>query len=316
MEELIVQLSARHGHFTEFVKSQTETMTLGRGFQNDVVLSDHFVAAEQLRFYFAGGSWKIAVLDTTNPVLINGKPVTEEAIQSGDRLTVGRSHLLLILAGQPLERTRKLVLSNWMYRKWPGRLLPPALTLVAVVMAIFSNYQAMSREIPWGHLVASGLSTALIIVIWAGIWALVGRVFRHQPNFRAQWFYSALMMVWLGMAALFSGYPEYISNSVQFGQVLEWLVLLVLLSLLLRYNLLYASDLHRKGLVAFAIVGLSLLSIYSLSRLEKQDFSTYQEYSAVVKPPLVKWADDVAVDSYLYELALKFESGELGLAPE
>ncbi|MCW9024170.1 MAG: FHA domain-containing protein [Gammaproteobacteria bacterium] len=312
MEELILQYDARHGHFTDFVKSQSDCMTLGRSFKNDVVLSDHFVAPEQLRFFYENDAWKFSVLDNINPVLLNGKPVAEagQVIRSGDKLTVGRTRLTLILGSQELERTRKLMLSNWMYRTWPRRLFPPVMLLIATLIFVFNQYQTLSSEVRWGQLASSGLGFILMAVIWAGLWALIGRLFRHQANFLAQLFYSALMMACLGIGMLFSEYPEYIAGNAIVGTIIEWGVSLLILSLLLRYNLLYASDLKRRGWIAFSVVAVLLVSMSAMSILEQRDFSTTADYSAVVKPPLAKWSADISVEAYLHKLALEFENIE------
>jgi hypothetical protein len=312
MEELIIQYDARHGHFTDFVKSKSDSMTLGRSFKNDVVLQDHFVAPEQLRFFCENEVWKLTVLDNINPVLLNGKPVTEpgQQLHSGDKLTVGRTHLTVMLGSQPLERTRKLMLSNWMYRPWPRRLFPPLMLLFATLVILLNQYQAISSEVRWGHLVSAGLGFILMLVIWSGLWALVGRLFRHQANFQAQLFYSSLMMVCLGIGMLLSDYPEYIANNAIVGAMAEWGVSLLILGLLLRYNLLYASDLKQRGWIAFSVVAVLLLSTSAMSVLEQRDFSISPEYSAVVKPPLAKWSADTSVESYLHKLALEFENIE------
>lgn len=287
MEKLIIQNANRHSSLTEYVKSTGEVMTLGRGFNNDIILSDHYIAPQQLRFYFEDEFWKLKILDFTNTVLVNDKPVVEDiTISHGDKLTVGRTHLVMLLSDHSIERTRKLVVSNWMNDKSHRRALPFVMLFIASLAAVFTDYQAIAGKIRWGQLVSSGLSYAIVITLWASSWALVGRLIRHKPNFREQLFYTALMGSLLSLGVLFEGYAEYTLNSKIFGLIIEWVFLFVILGTLLKYNLSYSTILKRRGWISYSVVALLLAVTFSLQHLQQPDFSAQPEYSATLKPQI------------------------------
>jgi len=312
MEKLILQQDRRHGRLSEFIKSSDETMTLGRGLSNDVIIADHFIAAEQLRFDYEQGLWKLNLLDETNPVLLNNKPIGKDGVvvKSNDQLIVGRTHLILLLSNHPVERTRKLMLSNWMYHKVLHFALPIAMLLVSALLAVFTEYQEISGKIRWGQMVASGLGYALFVSFWAGCWALVGRLLRHKPNFFAQLFYTSLTMAGINFGALFYGYTEYTTTSNVLGYIIEWGFLLLMLGILLKYNLTYATELKRRNLIAFSVIGISMLLSISMTYLGQRDFSSQPDYSATVKPPLAKWSSDNTVNDYMQNLSLQLEKLE------
>jgi hypothetical protein len=283
-------------------------MTLGRGFNNDIILSDHYIAPEQLRFFIENGSWKLRVLDFTNTVLINDNPVSNDTvIEHGDKLTVGRTHLVLLLSDHSIERTRKLVVSNWMNDKRHRRALPFVMLLIASLAAVFTEYQAIAGKIRWGQLVASGLSNAVVVTLWASSWALVGRLLRHKPNFREQLFYTALMGSVFSLGVLFEGYAEYTSTSEIFGLIIEWGFLFAILGTLLRYNLSFSTILKKRGWISYSVVGLLLAVTFSLQHLQQPDFSAQPEYSATLKPPLAKVSSDTSIDSYLQDIENQLE---------
>ena len=312
MEKLIIQQDRRHGRISDFVKSSGETLTLGRGFNNDVILSDHFIAAEQVRFDYEQGQWKLTLLDDTNPVLLNDKPISKDAItiESGDQLIVGRTHLILLLSNHPLERTRKLMLSNWMYHNGLRLALPLVMLLISALLEVFTEYQEITGKIRWGQLVAGGLAYVLFITFWAGCWALVGRLLRHQPHFCAQLFYTALTMAVLNIGMLFYGYTEYATSNIILGYVIEWGFLLIVLSILLKFNLTYASELKNRGWISLSIIAVSMLFTFSMTYLEQRDFSTRPDYSETVKPPLAKWSSDKSIEVYMIDVSVQFEELE------
>lgn len=311
MEKLIIQQNRRHGRLSEFIKSEGDTLTLGRGLNNDVILSDHFVAEEQIRFVHEDGQWKLKLLDDTNPVLINNKPVENEVvITSGDNLNVGRTHLKLLLSNHSIERTRKLMLSNWMYHKVFQYVFPVIMLLASILLVIFSDYQETTSKVRWGQLVGDGLGYMLFIVFLAGCWALVGRLLRHKPNFFIQLFYISLMLSVLSIAMLFTGYVEYATTYETLGYIFEWGILLFILGVLLKYNFTYATELKKRSLVSFTVIAVSMLFIVAIDYLEKRDFTARAEYSKTVKPPLAKWSSDMSVDNYLQIVESRFSELE------
>lgn len=310
MEKLIIQQNRRHGRLSEFVKSTGETLTLGRGLDNDVILSDHFIAAEQIRFDNEQGQWKINILDDTNPVLLNDKPISSDGatIKSGDELVVGRTHLVLLLSSHSLERTRKLMLSNWMFHKGLRITLPIVMLLISALLAVFTDYQETTSEIKWAQMAGGGLAYIFFLSFWAGCWALVGRLLRHKPNFFAQLFYTSLVMAMLNTGMLFSGYAEYVTSSNIFGYVIEGGFWLLLLGLLLKYNLTYATEIKKRGWISFSVVAVLMLFTYSMAYLQKQDFNSYPDYSKTLKPPFAKWSSDKSVEVYLQDIGLQFDA--------
>lgn len=310
MEELIIQQNKRHGRLSEFVKSTSESLTLGRGFNNDVILSDYFIAAEQVRFDYEQGQWIIKILDDTNPVLLNDKPISADGstIKSGDQLTVGRTHLVLLLSSHPIERTRKLMLSNWMYHKGLRITLPVIMVLISALLAVFTDYQETTSKIKWGQMAGGGLAYIFFLSFWAGCWALVGRLLRHKPNFFAQLFYTSLVMALLNTGMLFSGYAEYITANNIIGYLVEGGFWLLFLSVLLKYNLTYATEIKKRGWISFSVIAVLMFFTFSMSYLQKQEFNTYPDYSKTLKPPFAKWSSDQSVEVYLQDIGLQFDA--------
>lgn len=308
MEQLIIQNSKRLGRLSDFVKSSSDTLTLGRGYKNDVILSDQFVAVEQICFCYQEGRWIIKVLDETNPVLLNNKPINGDGtiFNSGDELTVGRTHLTLLLDTHQVERTRKLMLANWMYHRWLRLALPFAMLLLSGLVVIFTEFQELSDEVRWGILAAGGLGEVVLVIFWASCWALIGRLLRHKPNFLMQLFYTAVIVTTINIASMFEGYIAYSTTSSNFELIIKWGFMFVMMSLLLKYNLSFATELRRSNLISFTFVATVMIFVFSLLYLSKNDFSSRPDYVNTVKPPLAKWSSDQSINTYMDSLETQF----------
>lgn len=69
------------------------TTTIGRLPECDVVVPDPAASRSHARIVRRGGVWLIEDLGSTNGTYVNDEPVTERALEDGDRITVGATVL-------------------------------------------------------------------------------------------------------------------------------------------------------------------------------------------------------------------------------
>jgi signal transduction histidine kinase len=82
------------------------TVTLGRGTSNAVQLHDTEVSREHAEFSRRGDEYVIRDLGSSNGTFVNGKPVKEHVLASGDQVQLGRT--LLLYTGVAEGRTEDL----------------------------------------------------------------------------------------------------------------------------------------------------------------------------------------------------------------
>ena len=298
MESLILHKGNR-GHIADIARCET-SMTIGRGFDNDVVLSDPYVAARQALVEAVDGRWMLKVLDHTNPVLINGELVDDSAIlHSGDKLTLGRTRLSVFNANQVPDKTRKLHVSGWLQRSARSQLSPYIVLLIACLLAAVEVYFEQLKGMDWK---ATGLTVSIlvaVILVWSSLWALVGRVVTHHGHFNAQLLATSIIV---GLTILLSpliDYSGYASNSEFIGQSVDITINFFSFLLLLNFNLFFATNLTNNTSIA-AVLALALVSVsYGLHELNQQEFSSEPEYMQSLKPPFARMRNDLNVDQFL-----------------
>ena len=202
MESLVIQLGVKHGRVAELARSRDGVLRVGRSFDNDLVLTDLHVAPRQIEFLRLGDGWYMTALDHTNPVLLNGVEIgrDSERIESGDKITIGRTHLTLYSADHPVEKTRELVWSSWLHRHSRGFVLPFLALLVFCLVDSSMEFYQNSVDLEWKEYGYAALVGAIFVVVWAGLWSLAGRLLRHQQAFGLQ--LMATSLVCLGLAIL------------------------------------------------------------------------------------------------------------------
>lgn len=129
------------------------------------------------------------------------------------------------------------------------------------MFSYFEAYIDFIREL----VAVAELSFAIFIAIWAGIWAVTGRIICHQHQFGLQVAVTAAVSVFASIIDLFSGYLVNPLQSASIEVAMSWLVFFISFALLLRFNLAIATNLNRLGLASSKLAGLVIAAFYGTS---------------------------------------------------
>lgn len=304
MDTLVVQVGSRHGRTAEIHKSRGQDVKIGRGFNNDLVLTDPYVTPDQLRITNADGQWFVEVLDDTNPVLLNGNAVRgdTEQIKPGDKLKVGRTNLFIFSEAHPVEATHKLLLSSWLHGDNAGLLVPFSLLILVCLLDMFVDYINYATTDEWSVYLYGGVALGVLILLWAGAWALLGRIIRHQSYFATQLRVTSAVFGAVIPLYYAIGYIFYISNSTVIYESLNYFLGLTVLAVLLKLNLLLSTSIKHTTGWAFGVSATVFISAYALINIDHDEFAAHPTYPAQLKPPFAHITGDRSIDQYFNRL--------------
>jgi hypothetical protein len=307
VDRLNVQVASRGSRPLELVRSCGERLSIGRAYGNDVILADPYVAPQQLLFERGEDGWRVRVLDRTNEVCLNGRALAEnvEPLRSGDRLTVGRSELVVYADDHPVEATRRLLLAPGNGRWRAGPAVAFAALALVCTFDVVTEFYATSSDLEWRRYAYAGLFYAALLTIWAGLWAVAGRLLRHQPHFSAQLLATVAVSFGLSLVYPAADYLDFLTGSALVGQCAYYVIGLGDLTLLLRANLLLATNLRHAGLAALCVAGMAVGLVFAAQRFAQEDFDPEPTYSSVVKPPFAHVTRDLSVDEFLARVRSK-----------
>lgn len=304
MDTLIVQVLGRGARGPALVRGSGDVLRLGRGFGNEIVLDDPFVAAEQLRFVRGEGGWQAEILDRTNAVLLNGEAVRDAtfAVRSGDHLTIGRTDLALYAEDHPVEPPRRLVFSSWFatHRIGPWFALGTLVLFCGLDAAL--EYLFQSTDLEWRKHAYGALFSAVFVSGWAGLWALVGRAIRHQPQYFVHLLISSWVMLGTTCLLPLAPFTAFTSSSAEAGQAMVYGVAVFSFSVLLGFNLFFATNLRHTARVALA-VSLLLAGLHFLGdRYEEAEFQARPTYARTVLPPFLHVTGEETIDDFIAQV--------------
>ncbi|MDC0361675.1 FHA domain-containing protein [Halioglobus sp.] len=306
MDSLVVQTGGRSGGIAELTRSKEGRLSVGRGYGNDLVLTDQHVAPEQLIFCQEGEQWLMQVLDHANPVLVNNKRVRDDqiAVSSGDKVTVGRTRLSLYSDAHPVEKTRKLFLSNWLAMESSSFILPVIVLLGFCTLDLVLSYFEGSTTLEWEEYAYGILFSSVVIVSWAGIWAITGSIVRQQQHFGLQLIVASIISLLATILSFIAAYLAYPFHSTTVTEIFEWGFLFIILVALFQLNLLIATNIRNTLAVAFTLTALVSGVAFAFLYFGEEDDAFYLPLpSTTLVPPAFQLSRESELDDYFSRVA-------------
>ncbi|MCH9675492.1 MAG: FHA domain-containing protein [Gammaproteobacteria bacterium] len=305
MARLILQVGHK-GHRGRDVgvnvfKSTGSTVLVGRAFSNDVVLSDPYVSAEQLRFVAQDGKWFVEPVEVFNPVTVDGETLDDRrVVHPGSTVTIGRTSIGIFDESHPVEPPKAIPFAGWLHKERPGLVVAGMAWAATASIEAILGFFTLAADGEWGEYIVAGLLSAAFMLVWAGLWAIVGRLLRHQPHFASQLFVTAVVVA-IGTVALpILDYVDFILGHPDTSDWFGFGLAFVFGAILLKFNLLFATNIHRSTLAAVCVSAAVIGLIAAVSQMSRHDSGAVSpQYSELLRPPIGLSLDGEDLESYL-----------------
>lgn len=207
---MIVEILDRRG-VRQRVRLRAFPASIGRGLDNDVILDDRYVDPRHALLEWDGGGTLLLVdQGSVNGSFdaISGQRVARYPVRSGSEFRLGRTTLRFMDETVPAAPalldappTGRLAL-----HESPG--IAAAIAVATGALVAINNYLGKSSRVTAEGMLGESLIVLLVVVVWAGAWALVGRVTQHRFRFPEHF---AIACLALSGFIISSGGFEYLS---------------------------------------------------------------------------------------------------------
>lgn len=297
-----VEILSRHRDVATRIGIAGEVVSIGRGYENDVIVDDPYVAARHLRVVRDEAGQLVAEdLGSVNGTFLDG--------------STSRMSRLVIDGGRPIRIGQTLLrVRAHDYSVEPERVAPaerhalPIVLAVAVAAALFGLialrvWLAQTGESRLSNYVTPMLTVCGIMVIWVGIWALVSRIFAGRSHFARN-----LLIALSGFLAslIYNEIARYASFALTwpapstYEYAAAWLILAAVFFLHLRQ--ISATRLWLKGGVVAALLVVAI-GIQSLQRSEAFSDSGRQNTARLLLPPAFRAVPLRTPDAFFSDVA-------------
>ena len=185
---IFAELLDRRGRVRERVRVAPLPFTLGRSYQNDWILDDPYVCPHHAHIEANGaGDMVLRDLSSENGVVALSPPrrVREIPIHPGTAVQLGRSTIRFRPADHRVPPALAVPTENGGIRHWLANHWSAALCgLLAVwVTAAIEAVRTVPDDIESFSVAVEILVSSVVLVLWAGLWALITRVLSPRSRF-------------------------------------------------------------------------------------------------------------------------------------
>lgn len=305
-----VEILSRHHEVAARFRFASQEVRIGRGYDNDVVVDDPYVAARHVRvFRDEPGRLVAEDVGSANGMFLDGnKSRHERIVIDGERpIRIGHTYLRIRETSHAVERER--VAGPEL------RVLPIALIAVlsAVILGIdvLAVWLAETTEPKASSYLTPLLAVAVSVVAWVVVWALLSRIFSGRSRFQRN-----LLIALLGVL-VFTLYDELAQISAfaltwripaNYEYVAMWSILAAVGFFHLRE--VGRSRLALKGGLVLALLAL-LIAIQTVQQFELINDSGRQNTVRRLLPPalrLVPVRDEKTFFTEIEQLKTKLDS--------
>jgi len=306
--QLIVEVLDRRGHVVSRHRITAFPATVGRGYGCTVILDDRFASPEHARIDIEpDGGLAVVDLDSLNGLRRAGTRdrVSRVAIGAGTRIRIGQTVLRFCFPDQPVapavrEKGETLAVG--------GLVLAPAHGLaIGAVAAGWVGLLAFLGSFD-GERGTSGtvavIAMSLVIALWAGIWALLGRLLVHRPRFSLHVGLAGLAVIVSIVIEIAGSYAEFLlPQHAAIGPLTATLNVLVV-GALLAGSLSLATALPKATRIAIGFglsMGLVGLSALAVSAFES-DSDRAAKFEGAIKGLGQRWVNAATPDRFFADV--------------
>lgn len=313
--ELVFRISDSPVRPSTYQKVACNTeLSIGRAFDNDLILNDPTISPHHAKISIdEEGSLWFSDLDSLNGSFKDRTKVTGQVeLKSGSELTLGKTTLNVFSPDHPVESAVQIqpasALTNWLANPL---ILATSVVLVALFYGI-EQWLNMFQEFKWQEIINIELiifGSALSIGIF---WSIVGRIFKHEANFKSQMKIILIFMIIQFLVTKLIDVMLFNSLNYAFAMTLMLGMEFILVAGLLWFNLQLATNQTFEQRLRTSVVvsaALIVLSIYS-EVINQSEFSDSPEYVKLLHPPALRLTDGVKEDQFVTDISVVFDKLE------
>jgi Inner membrane component of T3SS, cytoplasmic domain len=313
MERLAwIEILDRHGDVSVRYPVHAWPLRVGRDYSSDIVLDDPYVAANHLEINrLDGGRYQLTELGSINGLTIDnlrGKQ-TDATVSANDVIRIGQTQLRVRPPDYAVAAEKLLPNNAWL-RSWPGLILGFAVLLLAHMLTLWLEY---NRDESYKILVEPLLNDIPTLLLWAGFWALIGRVLSGRANFIAHAVIASMVVALIMLLnSLLFGYVDFAFNTGLMTNVLSGVTGTLIIGWLFYRHICLVSRVNRRRLgITITILMAGLFGIfYAIDEWTGDDDLASMAYSRTIGPPSMSLMHGKSTEEFIAgagELKLKVD---------
>ncbi|MBV9562622.1 MAG: FHA domain-containing protein [Bradyrhizobium sp.] len=305
-----IEILSRHRDVTARFRIVDAEASIGRGYDNDVIVDDPYVAARHVRvFRDEGGQWIAEDTGSANGMFLDGgrARLARIVVDGRQPIRIGQTLLRIREAGHAVDPER---LARPQWQVFPA-LLAAVLMLGILGVAAVSLWLGQTDEVRASTYLTPLLGISSLLLIWVGSWTLLSRIFSGRSRFLDNLLIALVGLLAFSLYGVLAQYAAYAwtwQAPVTYFYVFAWVLLAAAGFLHLRT--VGRSRLWLKGGVVTVLLAAAIV-VQMLQRSEAFSLSGRENTARLLLPPAfraVPLQDETAFFGEIARLRAKLDA--------
>ena len=310
MEIIIEEIS--HGHkLLGRHKFASSNITIGRGYDNDIIISDPHVCADHLQLHFNGEHWLVNDQGSINGSYLEDSKenVIQHQVRSGDIITIGKSQVRFVFPSHPVEVS--IAISPFESLINLAR-HPVALALSMSLFALIAGWIINlnnANEVSLTQMLVPTIGLTLGFALWPAGIALVSHLTKHDARFWTQMGISFIFFNMMWLSDIFENIVHF-NTSSNFSMVWTISIIPLLLAFCLFWLNCYVGfhmTLRRRNLVSLSLIVLLFGGSFLIQMSKQPEFNPRPQFDTTIMSPAFLFAPSSNVESFVSDSTKLFE---------
>jgi hypothetical protein len=294
-----IETLARNGDVLQRHRIEALPIRLGRGYDNDFILDDDYVAASHARIELdAAGRLVLRDLGSRNGIVHKGRHLAEVVLSGDTVVRIGHTSLRVRAASFPVAPE----LPDRTFHRWEGALPGAAGILLVGGFALFARWLSDTQYFEFVRYFEALAWSVGAALLWSGAWAFANRLFGRHARLGRHLFIFGSGLVALALLALLAAAIGYAFSAEGFTHYASHAAT-VLVAGMIYFHLCTVKPQNRRRYrwiaAGLAVLGSGLILVYNLQRTGRL---TDELYMAVLLPPDIRVSQDHGIDEFMREV--------------
>ena len=308
---VIIELLGWGGKRQRYFTVEGNSATVGRSYQNDVVLDDVHISPNHLRLDAVEDGWQLTDLQTLNGVEVVKNPRSSGAqlldsdstivLGEGAEIKVGRTRLRIVSDSHPVDAAKELHHLERDAGKLNRLSIWLPLFLISLTVEIAALYSSSFVEWQWKNVFSIILGTQAVLLFLALFWGAIGRFLRNESQFLSHYCLILLAGLVYSLADWLIGILAYNAGTEMVAMILSPINALLLLALLLSANFALATNMLPRQRWISSLCFVMLIIIVSITAQMRGwgEFSPYPDYFSGLEVPALQFVGAESADDFI-----------------
>lgn len=302
MEIIIEEISRGHKLINRH-KFDLGHINIGRGYDNDIIISDPHVCSEHLQLQYNGEHWLISDKGSINGSFLEGNKntVIQHIVRSGDVITLGKSQIRIIFPGHPVADSIAISpFENLINLTRHPAVLALNILIFGCIAGWIINLNN-AQEVTLTQILVPTIGFTLGFALWPAAISLVSYLTKNDARF---WTQVGIAFIFFNLMWLSDFFEKIVNFNASSNLSLSWAITIIPLALAfslfwLNCYIGFHTTPRRRNAIAGGLVLLLFGGSFIVSMSKRPDFSPHPSFDTTLMSPSFLVAPSTSVNQFV-----------------